>query len=159
MLSKFYKAVCKIETIICSAAFISIVALVLTAAIFRAIERPIQWSIDAAQLLFAWAAFLGADIAIRNKSLVGVGIFTSKLKINTQIKIRTICNIIIVFVLIALIVYGFQLSLSNWKRSFQTLPVSYGFVTLSLPISSIFMVFSTIGNIKQDIAELRGKKA
>jgi TRAP-type C4-dicarboxylate transport system permease small subunit len=39
---------------------------------------------------------------------------------------------------------GIALATKNWKRSFNSLPISYGWVTLSFPISCILMGFTSI---------------
>lgn len=146
-MKKIYKIFCKIEEVICASLFLGIIALVFASAVCRYLKIPLQWSIDVTQLIFAWVAFLGADIAMRNGKLIGVGLITEKLPPKTAHALAIFCNIFILFILAIFIYYGFKLGINSWNRQFQTLPVSYSFVTFSLPVSSIFMVMSTIGNI------------
>ena len=42
------------------------------------------------------------------------------------------------------IYYGVMLSIKSWKRSFQTLPISYSFVTIALPVMSTLMTLTNI---------------
>lgn len=108
---------------------------------------PLAWTVDVSQLCFAWAAFFGADITLRKGSLVGVDLVTMHLNLRIQKKIKMINLVIMFFFVLILIKYGFPLAIKNWNRSFQTLKISYGFVTLSLPCSGMFMIMSIIHNI------------
>ncbi|MDF1616858.1 TRAP transporter small permease [Petrocella sp. FN5] len=146
-MGKVLKVIFRIEEFICSTFFITIIGLVFASAVFRYLKIPIQWSIDITQILFAWVAFLGADIALRNGKLLGVDILTRKFSDVIQYYLKLFCNVLIIVVLFIFIVYGFNLSISSWQRSFQTLPISYSFVTLSLPVGSIFMLMSSFTNI------------
>lgn len=141
-MGRILKIIFKLEEYICATFFISIIGLVFVSAVFRYLKIPIQWSIDITQLLFAWVAFLGADIALRNEKLMGVDMLTKKFPEKVQYYIETFCSLLIIVVLCIFIAYGFKLSISSWQRSFQTLPISYSFVTLSLPVGSIFMMLS-----------------
>ena len=78
-MKKIYDLLCKLETIICGIFLILVVILVFLSALTRKFNIPMQKSLDVAQLLFAWLAFIGADIALRQEKLVGVDIFTSKM--------------------------------------------------------------------------------
>ncbi|MCH3918453.1 MAG: TRAP transporter small permease [Spirochaetia bacterium] len=154
-LDSLYGKFCKIETAICMILFVVIVVLVFLAAVLRKINLPIQWSNDVAQLCFAWLAFLGADIALRKGSLVGVALITTKFNETVQKVLNIICYVIMIGLLIIMAKYGFLLAVRDWQRAFQTLPISYSFVTLSLAISAVLMICSIIHNVLH-INELNG---
>jgi TRAP-type C4-dicarboxylate transport system permease small subunit len=146
-LETIYKKFCDIEMIVCASFFIVIVTLVFVSAILRKMNMPIAWTSDVAQLLFAWLAFFGADIALRKGSLVGVGIVTEKLPGKWQHILQNFCYCLMLVFLVVIIHYGFPLAKRNWSRSFQSLTISYSWVTLSLPVSAIFMVLSIVHNM------------
>lgn len=150
-----YQKFCQIEIFISAVLFMVIIVLVFTAALFRKFSIPIQWSIDVSQLAFAWLAFLGADIALRKGSLVGVALLTDKLPTKIQFILKCICYVLMLFLVFIFIRYGFVLAIQNWNRAFQTLPVSYSFVTLSLPVAAILMVFSIIHSIVLDVISFK----
>ena len=56
-------------------------------------------------------------------------------------------NLLMLGLLIIFIKYGYKLCMSNLKRSFQTVGVSYAWATASLPVSSVFMAITAIVNI------------
>lgn len=146
-LYRLYQYVCRFEVVVCSIFFITIITLVFMSAILRKFNMPIQWSNDVSQLLFAWLAFLGADVALRRGSLVGVGLLTNKMPRKMQKILVTVCYVLMLCFLVIVVRYGFPLAKRNWLRAFQTLPVSYSWVTLSLSVSSILMILSILHNM------------
>ncbi|MCI7187728.1 MAG: TRAP transporter small permease subunit [Fusobacterium mortiferum] len=157
-LANIYKRICNIEILICTIFLLIVVVLVFIGAITRGLGIPFQEANDIAQLLFAWTSFLGADIALRNEKLVGVDLITRKLSLKTQKFLKILCHILILIILVVFVWGGIVLSLKNWNRSFQTLTLSYSYVTLSLPIGSIFMIFSTISLLNKEIRSLKERK-
>lgn len=156
-MKKLYRNFCKIEEFISCAFFFSMVLLVFLSAIARLLQHPLVWSIDVSQLLLAWTAFLGADVAFRRGKLVGLDLFTRKLPEKLQDVLILINQILILVAFIIFIIYGFRLSMDSWKRAFQTLPISYSFVTLSLPVSSIFMAITDVLKIRETMNRLLGR--
>lgn len=146
-ISVIYEKFCNAEIVICMILFCIIVSLVFVSAVLRKLSTPIQWSMDISQLCFAWLAFLGGDVALRNGALVGVALVTKKFSKNVQKLIKLICYLLMMVLLIIFIKNGFSLAIQSVDRAFQTLPISYSWVTLSLPVSSVFMFFSIIHNI------------
>jgi TRAP-type C4-dicarboxylate transport system permease small subunit len=49
-----------------------------------------------------------------------------------------------IFILALFVRGGFLLATRNWARSFNSLPISYGYVTLSLPVCSILMILTSV---------------
>lgn len=147
--SKGYELLCKAEMFMCCILFLMIVILVFMSALLRKFNAPIAWTVDVSQLCFAWVAFFGADIALRKGSLVGVDLITMRFNPKTQMALKLINYALMFCFVIILISFGFPLALKNWNRSFQTLTISYGVVTLSLPCAAIFMLMSIIHNVIQ----------
>lgn len=156
-MKNIHQMVCKIEEYICSALLCIIVALSFITAIGRCINHPISWTIEVSQLLLAWLAFIGADMAFRENKIMGVDIFIRKLSQRTQTIIRIVMNVIIFLFLLLLIRYGYVLCISNLKRSYQTVGISYVWANASLPIAAVMMAISAILNVISDIQKLRGK--
>lgn len=144
-MKKVYEAYCKIEEIIVGVVFISIVALIFSAAFFRQFDKPIVWADDIAKFLFSWAAFLGADVAMRYSRLVGVDLLVKKFPGKVVKIIQIFVFTIIIALLTAFVIYGTRLSIESVDRSFQTLSwLSYSAVTVSLPVSSLLMILTAV---------------
>ncbi|MGD9941118.1 MAG: TRAP transporter small permease [Clostridia bacterium] len=153
---KFYRGFCKVEEVITSVAFVSIIALIFSAAIFRAFSHPLVWADDIARFLFSWTAFLGADIALRHSRLVGVDMLVNKLPPKARKLTEIIVYSIMLVILVSFVYYGTQLSIKNWDRDFQTLSfMSYSMVTLSLPVASFLMMISASTKLGRVIINFR----
>lgn len=144
MLRNIYKGYCKVECFVAGAGFFAIVALTLLNAILRLFKMPIIFVDDVSLLLFGWVAFLGADVAFRHCRLVGMDILTSKLPIKIQKLLTLVVCIIMILTLFMFIKFGYQLAMSNWARTYNTLPISYGWATLSLPVCSVLMIITAV---------------
>lgn len=128
--------------------------MVFLSGISRFLGQPLGWSIDLATFCFAWAVFLGADVAFRQDRHVSVEIFVRRLSKRWQrvIKLFNLC--LIALFLLALLIYGSEMAYATRFRTFQGIPdLSYTWVTLSVPIGSLLLLATTIGKIRQLLKE------
>lgn len=136
---KIYEKIGKAEFYFCAVLIVAIVLLVFISTIMRVIKMPIPWSIDIAQLMFAWITFVGADVAYRQSKFVGVDILIKKAPEKIRTAVELLIHIIILAIVVFLIFNGIQLSIKNYMRTFQTLPITYAWVNSSLPVGCVFM--------------------
>lgn len=158
-MKKAYEAFCNIEELVCGAILCIIVALAFITAIGRCVGRPLSWTVEVSQFFLSWLAFLGADMALRHGRVLGVDLLTRRLPKKAQAVIKLVTNVLILMVLIAFIKFGIDLCRSNYKRSFQTVGISYSWATASLPFASVFMSITIILEIVQQVKILLGKEA
>ena len=151
MFKKIYTGYCKIESVIAGAAFLTIVVLTFLNAVLRVFKMPIIFVDDLSLLLFGWAAFLGADVAFRHCRLVGMDILTSKFSIKIQKALQLVVYVIMICTLCMFVKYGYSLAMSNWARTYNTLKISYGWATLSLPVCSVLMIITAAVKIYKTI--------
>ncbi|GMO27092.1 MAG: hypothetical protein Pg6A_14570 [Termitinemataceae bacterium] len=142
-MKKIYNAWCKIEIAVCGAGFVFLVLFVFLSAILRFFRISMSWNIDMALFLLSWTAFLGADIAWRSGQLVGIDIVTRKLSKRMQKFIALIIYIVVFFALGVFIVYGINLAWQERVRTYQSIPIPYSLVTLSMIVASASMCIST----------------
>ena len=151
-MKKVYNAYCKAEEFLFSFLFAVMVALVFSSAIARGIGKPLAWSLDVAQLLLCWTSLVGADVAFRHDKFIGLDLFTRKMPVKVQKVLEIVVLVLMQVAFCIFIYYGVMLSIKSWKRSFQTLPISYSFVTIALPVMSTLMtltnVLKIIGKVK-----------
>ena len=147
-MKKFYEYFCKIETVICGIGFIFLVLFVFASAILRFMRVSMSWNIDLAMLLLAWTAFLGADIAWRSGQLIGIDIVTRYFPKKMQKAILLLIYVIILCVTVIICIYGARLVWTERLRTYQSMPIPYSFVSLSLVVATFSMSISTIGKIK-----------
>lgn len=152
MMSKINKYINLLEEYVAQYFVTLLVVLVFIAAALRYIGFPIVWSIDMAQLLFVWIVFLGADQALRNNNHIGVDFFIGFLPKKIQKGIYFIHYILIALFLIGIGIYGFNLTISNYSRTYNTLGISYSFATAGVPIGCLLMLRTVVMKIsKRDL--------
>ena len=135
------------------------VALVFSSAIARGIGKPLAWSLDVAQLLLCWTSLVGADVAFRHDKFIGLDLFTRKMPVKVQKVLEIVVLVLMQVAFCIFIYYGVMLSIKSWKRSFQTLPISYSFITIALPVMSTLMtltnilkIINKVKNFKKNVA-------
>ena len=143
MLKKYYNYFCKIEEVLIGIGFMTIVLLSFMNAVLRKFNVPIVTADDICLLLFSWTAFLGADVALRYSRLVGMDILVSKLRPKNQKILQITVYVIMIGALITFAIKGYELALFNWKRTYNALPFSYGWATLSLPVGCVLMAINS----------------
>ena len=150
-MKKFYRGFCWLEETLCCIGFLVMIGLVFLSAFARTVGRPLAWSIDVSQLLLCWTTLIGADIAFRHKKILGLDLFTQMLPEKVQKALVILLDLVILVALLIFIKYGTSLSISSWKRSFQTLKLSYSYVTMALPVMSVLMSVSVVIDIVDKI--------
>ena len=143
-MKKVYNAYCKAEEFLFSFLFAVMVALVFSSAIARGIGKPLAWSLDVAQLLLCWTSLVGADVAFRHDKFIGLDLFTRKMPVKVQKVLEIVVLVLMQVAFCIFIYYGVMFSIKSWKRSFQTLPISYSFITIALPVMSTLMTLTNI---------------
>ncbi|MBR0100035.1 MAG: TRAP transporter small permease subunit [Treponema sp.] len=156
-MKKIYEYFCKTETAVCGVGFILLVILVFGSAILRFFRMSMAWNIDLAMLLLAWSSFLGADIAWRNGQLIGIDIVTRYFPKSVQKLVMIAVYAIILAVTVIICIYGIRLSWTERLRTFQSLPIPYSLVNLSLVFATFSMSISTVGKIKSCIQHFAEK--
>jgi TRAP-type transport system small permease protein len=147
----------KAEAVVAGSFLILMVVLIFVGGLARLAHVPLNWTIDLATCLFAWACFLAADIAWRKNSLMAIEVVTDRLPERVQAAFRMLNYALIAAFLVYLVVYGGYLSWISRGRSFQGIPgVSYSWVTMSLPVGAALMLLTTVRKV---LAELRGERA
>jgi TRAP-type C4-dicarboxylate transport system permease small subunit len=162
-LTAFYHGFCKVEEMIV-AVFVALVTfLVFISAVARGISHPINWAQDLALLLFAWVVFLGADSALRRADFVRVDMLIMHFSPAVQKFLYYFFYVAIILFLGIMVRYGIPLCISNSKRLFQTLGISYSWATVSAPVGSILLtitiVLKMIKNWNQKTITVEGKEA
>jgi TRAP-type C4-dicarboxylate transport system permease small subunit len=152
---KIYRALCKAEVAICAVGFVFLVAFVFVSAILRSFRLSVAWNIDLAMFFLAWTSFLGADIAWRSGQLVGIDIVLRRLPFKLQKIVEIFIYLAIFVALVVIVVFGSRLMWVERVRTYQSIPIPFSLMTLSLVLASVSMLISTILKIKNAILQLK----
>ncbi|MDD3174474.1 MAG: TRAP transporter small permease [Herbinix sp.] len=124
-----------------------LILLVFFAAVLRFFGIDMSWSTDLAQLSFAWVCFIGADLAMRKNRHMGVNMLVDKFPVKFRNIIYLFNNILMLCFLLIAVYYGTNLCITNFQRTFNTLPISYSYATASVPVGCLLMTITIISNI------------
>ena len=101
--------------------------------------------------MLCWTTLIGADVAFRHKRFQGLDLLTRRFPIKQQRVIGITMDLIIMVTLVIFIIYGVRLSIDSHLRTFQTLKMSYSWVTVALPVMSACMLISVALDIVEQI--------
>ncbi len=136
--------------------FAGVCLLVLLGAIGRTIGMPLIWAVDMAQLLFAWAAVLGADVALKRWQHIEIDILVRAFPMALRRALALAWLVVIAAFLAALVWLGTELTLLNLERELGDTPLSYGLVTSAVPVGSALMLITVVTRL---VRALSGREA
>lgn len=146
-MKKVYDCFVKAEEVVACTLLAGIVTLMFLSAVLRKAGMPINWAGDTSLLLFTWACFLGADLIIREKSMVNVDMLLRKFPIKVQKTIRIVCQIAAIALLISFVWFGVPLCIESVARKFSNMNLSYSWATASVPAGSALMAITSSINL------------
>lgn len=120
---------------------------VLAGAVGRSIGVPFPEGPEIAQLLLIWTCMLGADLTIKRGEHIRVSALPDALAPRFRLILIWVSLICIVPFLGYIVYLGTQLALSNWARELGASGLSYGLVTLALPVGAALMIISVFRRI------------
>ncbi len=146
---RFYAGFVKAEELLACVLLACIVTLMFLSAVMRKLGVPLNWAGDTSLLLFTWTCFFGADLAVREKSLVNVDMLLTRFPKRVQKIIRIACQIASMALLISFVLYGVPLCIDSVARKFSNMDLSYSWATASVPAgSALLTVTMTINLLK-----------
>lgn len=142
--------------IICALLAGSLTIVIFLQVFYRFILRaPLVWSEEMALFLFQWSVFMGAALAVRQRGHFGLDIFVRKLPEKLVKGLDKFGQLIIFFLSIALVIFGYQLSQMTMIQTYPTLEFPVGYCYIGIPVSGAIMAIFAIIN---EIEDWKGKK-
>ena len=152
-MQRLYARIIAAEAVLAAVFLVAMVLLIFASGITRLFGYPINWAVDVATCLFAWAVFLCADIAWRRGSLMSIEVLTGRLPARLQAACRMLNYLIISAFLLYAIGMGLWLSWISRERSFQGMPeVSYSWVTMAMPVGAALLLVTTALKARAELA-------
>lgn len=124
-----------------------VVLAVLVGATGRAIGHPVPSGPEIAQLLLIWTCMFGADLMLKRGDHIRISALPDALSRGGRRVLHTICVVCILGFLAYAGWLGLRLAMSNWARELGASGLSYGWVTLALPVGCALMITSLIRRI------------
>lgn len=147
----------RLEFIIGAALLIVITCLVFAASVMRFLGHPLIWSVDMAQLLLIWLCFFGATRAMRERAHLGVDLIVRYFSHRVRLAIELALAAIFIAFMGVLAVVGYELTMLNKERIFGDSGISYGFVTIAVPVGCILLSAVIVVNAVQALRDRQGQ--
>ena len=136
-----------------------ILAIVIVQIVLRFVfVSSLPWSEEIVRCLLIWLTFIGASVALRDGTLVGLDLLHRGLKSHlAQRALRMLIALLSLSFVLATAYYGYKLVSAPGilRQSFATLPISQAWIYAPVPISAVFMAIQLFAQI---FYEISGKK-
>lgn len=123
---------------------------VLTAAVFYQVvarylfNNPPAWTEELARYCQVWVIMLASSICIRRGSHLAVDYFGHKFSEGVTKKINIGINILIVFYILVVIIFGWKLMVAGRYQLSPALQVRMSFVYVIFPVSGFLMLLEAV---------------
>ncbi|SHJ49795.1 TRAP-type C4-dicarboxylate transport system, small permease component [Palleronia salina] len=132
----------RLETVLTLVALSATILTVLIAAVGRTAGMPVRSAPQLALLFLIWAIILGADICLKKGEHIRVSVIADSVPNALRRILAALHLLLIVPFLVFLAWYGFDLAAGNWQRQLGATGLSYGLITLALPVGSLLFLVS-----------------
>ncbi len=131
----------------------SVLFLILLGQVFsRYLMRvPFPWIEELARYLMIWVALLGAGLALRRKAHVGVTIVVGLFPFAVRRIVSVLVYLAMLYFVYILARYGAQITLFVRNQSTTTLPFSFFWAYLAIPVGAVLMGLQIISIILEEI--------
>lgn len=144
----------RVEEVLGVIFFAAMALMVFLGAFSRTIGYPLIWAVDLAQLFFAWAAVLGADIALKRNGHIEIDILVRNFPAGVR-RLLAICFLVIIIAFLGMLVWlGTNLTLLNLERELGDAGISYGWVTAAIPAGALLMGITAVVRLVRGLLHL-----
>ena len=109
--------------------------------IFRyVIQKPLVWADELSGFLMVWVVFLGAVVALHEKTHINIDILWQVLPFKFKRVLVWTCDILVLFVAIILAAYGYKVIKGSIGMMATSIDIPYAPVYSIIPISGVLMI-------------------
>ena len=133
----------------------AIVVLVGVASVARYLGSPIIWSVEIAQLLFAWECMLAADLAMQRNRHFGLTLLLDNLSARAR-RFVEIGNLLVLIALLGfLLVYALRNTFLMHQRLIGATQMNASLVHAAMPFGLALMLRTLAIRLWQAVADMR----
>lgn len=145
----------RIEIACAVAVLAAIVVLVGVASVARYVGSPIIWSVEVAQLLFAWECMLAADLAMQFNRHFGLSILLDRLRGKAR-QLVEIANLLVLIGLLGfLFVYAVENAVLMHPRLIGSTQMNASLIHTAMPFGLALMLRTLAVKLWQALTEMR----
>lgn len=120
-----------------------------------ALGAPSEWSEEAARYLYVYVVFLGTSAGISSRSHVSIAYFTDMLPPLSRLAVSIVVDLLIVAFLVVMVWWGGKATLRNVSIPLSVSQISYAWVYVIIPITSVAMIVRTVLLMRHDVRRYR----
>lgn len=113
-------------------------------------NRPIFWSAEMARYSFVWIIFLGAALAARNGSHIGMEVLMNKLPPRGKVFLKAAINCMIIIFLFVFTIVSFMQAFKAVDTESAAMQIPMLIPYLALPFGGIAMIVEVIKALKSN---------
>ncbi len=114
------------------------------------LNSSLSWADELAQILLVWLTFIGAALAVKERSHYVLNFLTEKLKGNAQ---RAVWVLQQALTLLSIIILLYFSAIVTWEIRFWVMPateISRAFVYAACPLGCLLMLYYSVRNLLSD---------
>ena len=157
-MNKVIKIFRSILTVLLCALTAMDVVVIVAQVIFRYfLHISLAWATELAGVSLVWITFLGATLATMDESNINFNGLIEKLKGSPKFVLKTVCNLLVLFMCYVLVRYGFKSMTIGANTKMTALPTTMAVCSSVIPITGVLMAIAVIMNITKDAKNSFGK--
>jgi TRAP-type C4-dicarboxylate transport system permease small subunit len=138
----------------------SLLGLLLAAMCWQVVTRyvldaPSDWTEEASRYLYVYVVFLGTSAGISTRSHVSIAFFTDLLSPLPKLLLSLAVDVLVLAFLAVMVWWGTRATLRNVDIPLSVTQVSYAWVYVVIPLTSLAMIVRTLALMQGDILRYR----
>ena len=139
----------------CSVLLMCFASIVLLQVIARNyLKMSFTWTVEMSLFFFLWSVYLGAAVALRNRTHYIVEIFPSSWK-KINLFLDILSDLLIMSIIFVLVWGGYNFTLMGMSRYCSSIAICQAWLMVAMPISGVAMSLFGVENILKDISSFR----
>ena len=120
-----------------------------------ALGAPSDWTEEASRYLYVYVVFLGTSAGISSRSHVSISFFTDRLPPLSRLVLSLCVDALILAFLVVMAWWGTRATLRNLDIPLSVTQVSYAWVYVIVPLTSLAMIVRTVALMAGDVGRYR----
>ena len=116
-----------------------------------AFGAPSEWTEEASRYLYVYVVFLGTSAGISSRSHVSISFFTDRLPPLPRLAVSLCVDALILAFLGVMVWWGTRATLRNLDIPLSVTQVSYAWVYVVVPVTSVAMIVRTVALMAGDV--------
>jgi TRAP-type C4-dicarboxylate transport system permease small subunit len=144
-LARLTAALDRLACVVCIALFVGILGIMVLQVSFRyVLNTPLVWTEELARILYIWACYLGAPVALRRGNHVTILVVLERLPRGLGRLVGLGIHAISLMFFVALAILGTGLMIRSHTVDAITLPIPWSVIYLAVPLSAALMILQTL---------------